>query len=159
MQEYVEARVQGNDSALLLDKLNDLYKLADERQQRLNGYLEQMRRYVSADKLLEGYWVSDVRDVQKWLDVNYPIGIYSYQTKKDMTSYYACPECESEWKAEHGSFEPIYMGKHICSTDKECLRRYIIHKNTEDKSIVYSISRFCKTTSPLNVTVVIGDKK
>ena len=152
MQEYVEARVQGNDSALLLDKLNDLYRLGDERQQRsyrdmltgaiasalradehkqvlemtglhellvarledrrpelyliegtiysrqgdstrlkesirkleslgrgeqmlqrLNGYLEQMRRYVSADKLLEGYWVSDVRDVQKWMDVNYPI--------------------------------------------------------------------------------------
>lgn len=86
-------------------------------------------------------------------------GIYSYQTKKDMTSYYACPKCESEWKVEYKNFEPIYMGKHICSTDKECLKLYVIRKNAEDKSIVYSISRFCKTTSPLNVTVIIGDKK
>lgn len=40
---------------------------------RLNGYLEQMRNYVPADKFLEGYWVSDLRAVQNWRGVAYPI--------------------------------------------------------------------------------------
>ncbi|MBQ2842694.1 MAG: PDZ domain-containing protein [Alistipes sp.] len=37
---------------------------------RLNGYLEQMRNYVPADKYLEGYWVPDEQDGVRTSDIS-----------------------------------------------------------------------------------------
>lgn len=64
-----------NDSVRLKESIAKLEALGrgETMLQRLNGYLEQMRNYISADKFLEGYWVSDLRAVQNWRGVAYPI--------------------------------------------------------------------------------------
>ena len=64
-----------NDSVRLKETIAKLESLerGTHLLPRLNGYLEQMRNYISADKYLEGYWVSDLRAVHNWRGVAYPI--------------------------------------------------------------------------------------
>lgn len=64
-----------NDSVRLKETIAKLESLerGTHLLPRLNGYLEQMRNYISADKYLEGYWVSSLRVVQNWRGVAYPI--------------------------------------------------------------------------------------
>ena len=64
-----------NDSVRLKESIAKLEALGrgEAMLQRLNGYLEQMRNYISVDKFLEGYWVSDLRAVHNWRGVAYSI--------------------------------------------------------------------------------------
>lgn len=67
-----------NDSVRLKESIAKLEALGrgEAMLQRLNGYLEQMRNYVPADKYLEGYWITDERFTQKWRDVKYALSPY-----------------------------------------------------------------------------------
>ena len=68
-----------NDSVRLKESIAKLEALGrgEAMLQRLNGYLEQMRNYISADKFLEGYWVPDeqdgvrTRDIIRWAGKGY----------------------------------------------------------------------------------------
>lgn len=65
-----------NDSVRLKESIAKLEALGrgETMLQRLNGYLEQMRNYVPADKYLEGYWVSDLRNSLTHQDITYYYG-------------------------------------------------------------------------------------
>ena len=67
-----------NDSVRLKESIAKLEALGrgEAMLQRLNGYLEQMRNYISADKYLEGYWITDERFAEKWRDVRYALSPY-----------------------------------------------------------------------------------
>ncbi len=85
-----------NDSVRLKESIAKLEALGrgETMLQRLNGYLEQMRNYVPADKYLEGYWVSDVRNTY---------------THKEMTFAWT-PFCKFRVDRKKGATQLVLLG-------------------------------------------------
>lgn len=85
---------------------------------RLNGYLEQMRNYVPADKYLEGYWVSNLRVVQNWRGTPYLIEPFCmFKAEQTDTS----PHITLVESSEYLSHVPLGVSKSAMATPQVVL--------------------------------------